>query len=150
MIARDGMIHGANRRGMGVMKIRTQKSRRQSRLPKPSEPSPRLSLQVALCAGGGAEPFTGKLQRISGTVIVTTRADWALFYSSAKWGVHINAIYAIYRLMHILHIKLHISAYFHCIFFAYLTNTVYIFAYFVHIYCIFLAYNCIFLAYNCI
>ena len=66
MIARDGVIHGANCRGMGVMKIRTQKSRRQSRLPKPSEPSPRLSLQVALCAGGGAEPFTGtgKLQRI--------------------------------------------------------------------------------------
>ena len=32
---------------------------------------------------------------------------------SAKWGVHINAIYAIYRLMHILHIKLHIfTAYF--------------------------------------
>ena len=31
---------------------------------------------------------------------------------SAKWGVHINATYAIYRLMHILHIK---SAYF-CIF----------------------------------
>ena len=43
--------------------------------------------------------------------------------TSAKWGVHINAIYAIYRLMHSLHIKLHISAYFHCIFFAYSTNT---------------------------
>ena len=43
-----------------------------------------------------------------------------------QWGVHINAIYAIYRLMHIFHIKLHISAYFQCIFFAYLTITVFI------------------------
>ena len=36
---------------------------------------------------------------------------------SAKWGVHINAKYAIYRLLHMLHITLHISAYFHCNFF---------------------------------
>ena len=50
----------------------------------------------------------------------------------------LKAKYAIYRLLHILHIKLHISAYFHCIFFAYLTNTVNIFAYFLHI-CILLA-----------
>ena len=40
----------------------------------------------------------------------------------------------------------HISAYFHCISFAYLTNTVYIFAYFKHIF----TYNCIFFAYLCI
>ena len=84
--------------------------------------------------------------------------------SSAKWGVHINAKYAMYRLLHMLHIKLHISAYFHCIFIAYLTNTVYIFAYFLHFwlylhikyaicrqytfflnYSIFFAYLCIFL-----
>ena len=64
ILALVGVIHGANCRGMGVMIIRTQKSRRQSRLPKPSEPSPRPSLQVALRAGGGAESFTGKLQRI--------------------------------------------------------------------------------------
>ena len=69
-----------------------------------------------------------------------------------------------YRLLHMLHIKLHISAYFHCIFIAYLTNTVYIFAYFLHFwlylhikyaicrqytfflnYSIFFAYLCIFL-----
>ena len=56
---------------------------------------------------------------------------------SAKWGVHINAKYAIYILLHILDINLLISAYFPCIFFAYLTNIVYIFAYF---FCIFLAY----------
>ena len=53
--------------------------------------------------------------------------------TSAKWGVHINAIYAIYRLMHNLHIKLHISAYFHCIFFAVrLIKSIYL-----HILCIF-------------
>ena len=57
---------------------------------------------------------------------------WSVF-TSAKWGEHINAKYAINRLLHILHINLHISAYFPCIFFAYLTNTVYIFAYFLHI-----------------
>ena len=46
--------------------------------------------------------------------------------TSAKWGVHINAIYAIYRLMHI-------SAYFHCIFFAVrLIKSIYL-----HILCIF-------------
>ena len=66
-----------------------------------------------------------------------------------------------YRLLHMLHIKLHISAYFHCIFIAYLTNTVYKFAYFLHISCIFLvipaykvcnmqAYYSIFFAYLCI
>ena len=54
--------------------------------------------------------------------------------------------------MHILHIKLHFSAYFHCIFFAYSssTTTVYIIAYFLHISCISLAYTCIFKANNCI
>ena len=57
---------------------------------------------------------------------------WSVL-TSAKWGEHINAKYAINRLLHILHINLHISAYFPCIFFAYLTNTVYIFAYFLHI-----------------
>ena len=64
--------------------------------------------------------------------------------------MHINAKYAIYRLLHILHIKLHISAYFkfRCIFFAYSTKTVYIFACFVHISCMLLVYTCIFLAYN--
>ena len=41
--------------------------------------------------------------------------------------------------LHMLHIKLHISAYFHRIFIAYLTNTVYIIAYFLHISCILLA-----------
>ena len=45
-------------------------------------------------------------------------------------------------------IKLHISAYFHCMIFAYLANAVYIFAYFVHISCILLAYTCISLAYK--
>ena len=71
---------------------------------------------------------------------------------SAKWGVHINAKYAIYRLLHMLHITLHISAYFHCIFFAYLTNTVYIFAYYdlLHISCILLAIPAFFLAYICL
>ena len=39
-----------------------------------------------------------------------------------------------------------ISAYFHCISFAHLTNTIYIFAYFKHIF----TYNCIFFAYLCI
>ena len=65
----------------------------------------------------------------------------------------INAKYAIYRLLHMLHIKLHISAYFHCTFFAYLTNTVYIFAYFLHISCILfkmIGYTCIFLACICV
>ena len=56
-----------------------------------------------------------------------------LITKSAKWGVHINAIYAIYRLLHIFHIKLHISAYFHCIFFC--------------IFDFYSLYNCIFLAY---
>ena len=41
---------------------------------------------------------------------------------SAKWGVHINAKYAIHRLLHILHIKLHIFALFHCIFFAFVAR----------------------------
>ena len=81
---------------------------------------------------------------------------------SAKWGVHTYATYAIYRLLQILRMKLHISPYFHCIFFAYSINTVYIFAYFLQIFCISLAadnwhipanfsilpaYLCIFLAY---
>ena len=65
-------------------------------------------------------------------VIQATMTRYSFPSSSAKWGVHINAKYAIYRLLHMLHIKLHISAYFHCIFFAYFTNTVtvYTFAYF--------------------
>ena len=49
-----------------------------------------------------------------------------------------------------LHIKLHIFAHFHCIFFASLTDTVYIFADFWHISWILLAYIFIFLAYTCI
>ena len=85
ILALVGVIHGANCRGMGVMIIRTQKSRRQSRLPKPSEPSPRPSLQVALRAGGGAESYTGKLQRIGGTVTVTTRADSAAVLPWRTW-----------------------------------------------------------------
>ena len=44
--------------------------------------------------------------------------------------------------------KLNIFVYFHCMIFAYLTNAVYIFAYFVHISCILLAYTCISLAYK--
>ena len=60
---------------------------------------------------------------------------------SAKWGVHINAKYAIYRLLHMLHIKLHISAYFHCIFFAHwLIQPRYL-----QISCIFLAYYWLYL-----
>ena len=59
--------------------------------------------------------------------------------TSAKWRVHIHAMYAIYRLMQILHIKLHICAYFHCTFFAFSINAVYIIAYFLHISCILLA-----------
>ena len=64
---------------------------------------------------------------------------------SAKWGVHINAKYAIYGLLHMLHIKLHISAYFYCIFSAYLTNTVYNTLYICNFFCIFLAYNWLYL-----
>ena len=45
-----------------------------------------------------------------------------------------------------LHIKLHSSTNFHCIFFAFLTNAVSIFAYFLHI----IGYTCTFLAYICI
>ena len=95
-------------------------------------------------------------------------------WTSAKWELHINAKYievngkicniqtsayymqklkakyAIYRLLHILHIKLHISAYFHCIFFAYLTNTVYIFAYFLHISWLYLHIFSIYLHITCI
>ena len=39
-------------------------------------------------------------------------------------GMHAKC--AMYRLLHILHINMRISAYFHGIFFAYSTNTVYI------------------------
>ena len=60
----------------------------------------------------------------------------AVIRASAKRGVHINAKYAIYRLLHTLHIKLHISAYFH-----------YIFLHIWLLQCIYLPISCIFLAY---
>ena len=83
-------------------------------------------------------------------------------WTSAKWELHINAKYievngkicniqtsayymqklkakyAIYRLLHILHIKLHISAYFHCIFLH--IRLTWIQSIYLHILCIFLAY----------
>ena len=60
---------------------------------------------------------------------------------SGKGGVHINAKYAIYKLLHMLHIKLYISAYFYCIFLhVWLIESRYL-----HIYCIFLAYYWLYL-----
>ena len=84
---------------------------------------------------------TALLPRLFGKNSHTTRAP--LMIAGVRTGdqrlrVQFYAI-AIYRLGHILHINLHISAYFFCIFFAYSTNTVYIIASFLHIFYIFLA-----------
>ena len=65
--------------------------------------------------------------------------------SSAKWGVNVNAKYVTYGLLHMLLIKLHISAYFHCIFeHIWLIQSILL-----HIFCI-IGHTCIFLAYICI
>ena len=64
---------------------------------------------------------------------------------SAKWGVHIYVKYAKYGLVHILHISLHIFAYFYCIFLHILYREVHISTYLRIFYCIFLHIKCRFI-----
>ena len=70
---------------------------------------------LQLCSSPHWAPGMG-----SRPILYFPRRRWRAV-SSAKWIVHINVKYAKNGLLHIWHINLHISAYFLCIFFAYLT-----------------------------
>ena len=92
-----------------------------------------------------ASPLAVTDRRRSQHSVTATRAQTALKSASGSLsvskspnisklqsGINATLVNAIYRLLHVLHTQLHISAYhFHCIIFAYCTNTVHIVA--VHI-----------------
>ena len=94
--------------------------------------------------GGTApsESITGKLKLPSTVRGPLCRRRLAADIS--KVGSAYKCKICIYGRLHMLHIKLHISAYFHCIFLAYLTNTVYVFAYFFAYFLHIIGYTCIF------